>query len=161
MLRVRTVSAAAGMPSASSGHQPKASPACIATRRAISGRIVVTICPRGDVRQRVLEARQDFAQAASIRYRYPIVAPIGPWFRSIRADETHHQKCRRAPLACRSITIWEGSSRGPLWLKRPRGRLAANGFVHGSKNERERCCVIEVRIDAELMHFERLARTSA
>ena len=42
---------------------------------------------------------------------------------------------------------------GPLWVKRPRGRPAANGFVHGSKNERERCCVIEVRIDAELMHF--------
>ena len=44
MIKVRTVSAAAGTPSASSGHQPKASPACIATSRVISGRIVVTIC---------------------------------------------------------------------------------------------------------------------
>ena len=54
--------------------------------------------PRGDVRQRILEARQNFAQAGSIRYRCPIVARLGHGLRV-------HSRRRDAPQKVQTSLI--------------------------------------------------------
>jgi hypothetical protein len=65
MTNVRTVSAAAGTPSVSTGHQPKAKPCTHRHQQSYQRQDCGVDLPRGDVRQRVLEARQDFAQAGA------------------------------------------------------------------------------------------------
>lgn len=72
-INCRTVSAAAGTPSASGATSRRHA----SQRQVISGRMVRDDLFGGDVRRRVLKARQEFSQAGGVRYHCLRVGRLG------------------------------------------------------------------------------------